>query len=131
MKKAILMMITAAMLCGTMTACVSTKVEDSVPDKPEATTQATEEETETEAETEEETTTEAETEADTTEEEPAVEMQRMQAARRPTDRPQPPVWPGAARRAVTGRKGRSWLLAHAAVTTKTVVPESSRPLPVE
>ena len=72
MKKAILMMITAAMLCGTMTACVSTKVEDSVPDKPEATTQATEEETETEAETEEETTTEAETEADTTEEEPAA-----------------------------------------------------------
>jgi len=66
-----------------------------------------------------------------TEEELAVETQRMQAARRPTDRPQPPVWPGAARRAVTGRKVRGWLLAHAAVTTKTIVPESSRPLPVE
>lgn len=72
MKKAILMMITAAMLCGTMTACVSTKEEESVPDKPEATTEATEEAATTEEATEEETTTEAETEADTTEEEPAA-----------------------------------------------------------
>ncbi len=71
MKKAILLMMTAAMLCGTMTACVSTKVEDSVPDKPEATDAATQEQ-ETEEETEEETTTEAETEADTTEDEPAA-----------------------------------------------------------
>lgn len=65
MKKVILMMITAAMLCGTMTACVSTKVEESVPDKPAATTEATTEAATTEEATEEETTTEAETEADT------------------------------------------------------------------
>lgn len=70
MKKAILMMLAAAMLCGTMTACVSTKTEDSIPDKPEATDAATEAkdtEAESEADTEAETEadTEAETEADT------------------------------------------------------------------
>lgn len=65
MKKVILMMITAAMLCGTMTACSSNKVEESTPDKPAATTEATEEAATTEEATEEETTTEAETEADT------------------------------------------------------------------
>ena len=66
-----------------------------------------------------------------TEEELAAEMQRMQAARRSSDRPQPPVWPGAAQRAVIGRKVRAWLLANAAVTTQNILPESSRPLPVE
>ena len=75
MKKVILMMITAAMLCGTMTACVSTKVEESVPDKPAATTEATEEATTTEEATEEETTTEAETEADTTDAETDAETE--------------------------------------------------------
>lgn len=74
MKKAILMMITAAMLCGTMTACSSNKVEESTPDKPAATTEATEEAT-TEEATEEETTTEAETEADTTDAETDAETE--------------------------------------------------------
>ncbi len=72
MKKAILMMIAAAMLCGTMTACVSTKTEDSVPDKPEATDAATEaKDTEAETEAETEADTEAETEADTEADVPA------------------------------------------------------------
>lgn len=60
MKKAILMMIAAAMLCGTMTACSSKKTEDSVPEMTE-TTQAKDSGTEAESEA----GTEADTQADT------------------------------------------------------------------
>ena len=66
MKKAILMILAAAMLCGTMTACVSTKTEDSVPEKPEATDAATEAKpTDAESEADSEADSEKETEADT------------------------------------------------------------------